>query len=308
MKNMFLLLLLQVVATATLSAQTEKSLFPRSTQNSNLNTQNTTRALVIGISDYQDPYIPDLRYAHRDAEAFAAWLRSPAGGRVDSGHIQVLLNQKATMAGCLVALDRLVSESRAGDQVIIYFAGHSDVENKTRNQSGYLLFYDSPASVYKAGALPLLYLQDIITTLSVENKARVLLIADATHAGKLVGSSIGGPQLTAAALARQYANEVKTLSCQPNELSLEGEQWGGGRSAFSWRLLEGLYGLADQDETGQITAWEIAKYLEQTVPYDVAPAQQTPMIIGDRNSVFAQTDSTLSAVLLYRRRAEIPGV
>ena len=25
----------------------------------------------------------------------------------------------------------------------------------------------------------------------------------------------------------QYANEVKILSCQPNEFSLEGEQWGG---------------------------------------------------------------------------------
>ena len=37
-----------------------------------------TFAVVIGISDYQDPKIPDLRYAHRDAEAFALFLTSPS--------------------------------------------------------------------------------------------------------------------------------------------------------------------------------------------------------------------------------------
>lgn len=37
------------------------------------------RAVVAGISDYQSPQIPDLQYAHRDAEAFAAWLKSRAG-------------------------------------------------------------------------------------------------------------------------------------------------------------------------------------------------------------------------------------
>ncbi|MBK6996737.1 MAG: hypothetical protein IPH31_18090 [Lewinellaceae bacterium] len=36
-----------------------------------------TRAVVIGISDYQDPQIPDLRFADADANAFANFLRSP---------------------------------------------------------------------------------------------------------------------------------------------------------------------------------------------------------------------------------------
>ncbi|MBK8566582.1 MAG: hypothetical protein IPN76_25450 [Saprospiraceae bacterium] len=36
----------------------------------------TTRAVVIGISDYQDEQISDLRFADRDAEAFANFLHS----------------------------------------------------------------------------------------------------------------------------------------------------------------------------------------------------------------------------------------
>ena len=35
------------------------------------------------------------------------------------------------------------------------------------------------------------------------------------------------------------------MSCQPNEYSIEGEQWGGGRGAFSYHLVDALYGLAD---------------------------------------------------------------
>ena len=34
-----------------------------------------TFAVVIGISDYQNPEIPDLSFAHRDAQVFADFLR-----------------------------------------------------------------------------------------------------------------------------------------------------------------------------------------------------------------------------------------
>ncbi|MBK8492538.1 MAG: hypothetical protein IPL49_17025 [Saprospirales bacterium] len=64
-----------------------------------------------------------------------------------------------------------------------------------------------------------------------QNKAQVIVIADACHAGKLAGTRLGY-RATAPNLSQQFANEVKVLSCQPNEFSLEGEQWGGGRGCF----------------------------------------------------------------------------
>ena len=48
-----------------------KGATPIPTQNAKANTQNSTYAVVAGISDYQDKDIPDLRFAHKDAEAFA---------------------------------------------------------------------------------------------------------------------------------------------------------------------------------------------------------------------------------------------
>ncbi|MBK7344250.1 MAG: hypothetical protein IPJ06_14850 [Saprospiraceae bacterium] len=66
MKNS-LLTIIFFAATISLAAQ-EKGLTPLA----GLNTAQTgsTYAVVVGISDYQDTRIPDLRFADRDAEAF----------------------------------------------------------------------------------------------------------------------------------------------------------------------------------------------------------------------------------------------
>ncbi len=301
MKIQFLLLLLLPVA---LFSQTEKGATPLPSQNSTLNTQNSTRAVVVGISDYQDNGIPDLQYADRDAEAFAAWLRSPAGGSVSERNLALLTNEKATVAQFDKALGGLIENAGEGDQVIIYFSGHGDVETKTMRQSGFLLCYDSPAATYTAGAYSLYFLKDVVETLSLQNKARVLVITDACHAGKLAGSSVNGTQLTSQSLAQQFEKESKILSCQPNEYSLEGAQWGGGRGLFSFHLVDGLMGLADRNGDGAINLFEIQQYLQSKVPDEAAPHQQIPMIVGDLQTMLAHVDAPTLAVLRQTKAGE----
>lgn len=257
-----------------------------------------TYAVVVGISDYQDKDIPDLRYADKDAEAFANFLRSEAGGKLDGDHLKVLLNSQATMAQFAIALDWLWEVAKENDKVIIYFSGHGDVEKKSLTQPGFLLCWDAPAQVYMSGgafALPML--QEVISTLSVLNKAKVIVITDACRSGKLSGSAINGSQLTNANLAKQYANEIKILSCQPNEYSIEGEQWGGGRGAFSYHLVNALYGLADGNNDLLVTLQEAGRYLEDHVTAEVAPVSQVPMVLGNRNERLTSVDARLLADL-----------
>lgn len=248
-----------------------------------------TRAVIVGISDYQDENIPDLRFANRDAEAFAAFLQSPAGGEISKDNIQLLTNKSATTGAMAGAMDWLIEKSKEGDKAIIYFSGHGDVETRTRFQRGFLLTYDSPPSNYLAGAFALIFLQDIITTLA-EQGVQVIMVSDACRAGKLAGSDIGGSNATATNLAKQFANEIKILSCQPNEFSLEGEQWGGGRGAFSFHLIEGLTGLADKNEDLQVNLLEINRFLEETVPAETAPQMQIPMVVGNKGTILAHVD------------------
>ncbi len=246
----------------------------------------TTRAVVIGISDYREPLIPDLRFADRDAQAFADWLRSPQGLALPDSSIRFLANQQATTAQMIVNLDWLIEASKPGDRAFIYFSGHGDVERVTKYNRGYLLSYDSPPAVYGAGAFSLNYLQDILSTLS-ENVVQVFIITDACRAGKLAGSNAGGTQATAAQLAQQFANEIKILSCQPDEFSLEGEQWGGGRGCFSFHLEDALYGFADGNHDQSVELMELRRYLEDHVSAEAAPQSQLPMVFGPAKTKIA---------------------
>ncbi|MBK9337461.1 MAG: caspase family protein [Lewinellaceae bacterium] len=269
-RKTFIFLLLFLL-TFSLSAQDTRGAQPSNQKPSNQKPSHQTRAVVVGISNYQHNAIPDLKYADRDAQAFADWLASAGGGRIPADSIIVLLNENATAGKVITALDGLTETTQEGNLIFIYFSGHGDIEKVTTRQNGYLLCHDAPATTYPAGGcLPLAYLQDIVSTIS-EKKGRVVLVTDACHAGKLAGSGINGTQTTNAALAKQFANEVKIMSCQANELALEGEQWGGGRGVFSFYLVDGLAGSADKNTDGAVSLLEIRRYLEDQVTTEVAP-------------------------------------
>ncbi len=273
-----------------LSAQDTKGATPRAAPPPLEEAGGRLRAVLVGISDDQDPGSPDLKYAHRDAEAFADWLRSPAGGSVPDNQITVLTNKDATSGKMVAALDGLIVASKPGDEAIIYFSGHGDVERVTKFNLGYLLTYDSPPAVYAAGAFSLQYLQAILSTLS-ENDVRVFIITDACRAGKLAGSEFGGSKATSTQLAKQFANEIKILSCQPEEFSLEGEQWGGGRGCFSYHLVDALYGMADANADGTVNLLELGRYLEDKVPTEAAPHSQIPFTVGSKATKIASLNA-----------------
>ncbi len=253
-----------------------------------LNTDSsTTRAVVVGISDYQNPDIPDLRFAHRDAELFAEYLVSNNGRQVSKENIALLTDSLASMKNMNVAFDQLISDSQQGDKAFLFFSCHADVETKTLSQRGFLLPWDSPSGVYRAGALPFTYLLDIIATLD-ETGVQVILIADIIKSGKLPSGIADGSQRAAAHLISQNVNEINILSCQPDEYSLEGEQWGSGQGVFSYYLVQGLLGAADKNKDQAITLLEIDRYLEDNVSIATEPHVQYPLILGDRSTVLSE--------------------
>ena len=134
----------------------------------------------------------------------------------------------------------------------------------------------------------------------------LLVITDACRSGKLSGSSVGGAQITGSNLAKQYANEIKILSCQPDEYSIEGEQWGGGRGAFSYHLLDGLYGMADRDNDQAVSLREIDRYLEDHVTPEVAPQNQLPMVVGDSREKLTDVFPDILAQLKEAKKSEMP--
>jgi tetratricopeptide (TPR) repeat protein len=267
-----------------------------------------TYAVVVGISDYQSPEIADLQYAAADAQAFVDWLLKVYPDEISPGDITLLTDSLATSSRLDASLEWLMDKCKSGDRAYIYFSGHGDAESRTRNRRGFLLCHDSGPNNYAAGAYALTFLQDKIETLTIDSSVKVYVIMDACRAGKLAGNQVGGKQMTAAELAQQYANEIKILSCQPDEVSLEGKQWGGGRGVFSYYLTEGLTGFADNNGDGWISLMELGRYLQDRIAYDVSPIQQTPMVVGKPNEPLATYKIEQLQSLVARKVKGIPAM
>ncbi len=264
----------------------------------------TTRAVVIGVAKFQHERIPPLEFAHRDAIAFADFLQSEAGGGLAAEQYKLLINEQATQGQVAMAFTWLLEETQEGDRAIIYFSGHGDMENQTYSKRGYLLTYDTHPTTYMAGgAFPLTHIHDIIETLRKVKGAEVVLITDACHAGALAGSENKGAQATNFLLAEQTA-DIKLLSCQPDEFSAEGRQWGGGHGVFTHYLIDGLTGLADRDEDKVVSLFELKRYLEDEVRLAVAPRPQNPNVSGNLSTEMAFVDIVALEQLIDKRRGE----
>ncbi|MDX2134981.1 MAG: caspase family protein [Saprospiraceae bacterium] len=264
-----------------------------------------TYAVVVGISVYQDSAITDLRYAHRDAELFAAFLQSKPGGNLSGNHLRLLTNQKASLANIQSALDWLLKKAQKGDRAIIYFSGHGDVERLSDDEKGYLLAYDTPKNNYRMNAVDLDYFNEQIVAELSRQGARVIVVTDACHSGSLAGEGIGGREATAAELMKRYATEVKMMSCQPHELSQESDKWGAGRGVFSYYLINGLKGQADQDHDQVVDLYELESYLQDRIRLETNKKQHPEVFGGRKEEALFLVDEATANELKAVEKEEI---
>lgn len=250
-----------------------------------------TYALVIGISGYENKDLKPLAYADKDAGLFAAYLQSKAGGAVPDSQIRVLLNEKATIAAVYNAMDWLKQQASENDVVYVYFSGHGDVETKSSKVNGYLLAYNTPAHNYPNNAISIEQLNNDANFLTLQKKAKVVLITDACHSGKLAGDFFKGKQLAAAQLQQVLNSQVRLAACAVDELAAEADHWGGGRGVFSYYLLMGMYGFADGLKDGTIQLHELRRFIDSSFAADQFLKQQNhkqhPVTDGNPNTNMA---------------------
>jgi len=226
MKNIFLFCLVLFFYSSLLSQNAQGV-------NRSLATSGKTYAVIVGISKYEK-ITTQLEYADRDAIIFSHYLRSKAGGAVPDENIRLLTNEKATSDAIIDALNWVLRVCQKDDLVFFYFSGHGDQENITIYKLGFLLCYNTPRENYINQAIRLEDLNHIANTLSIDRKAKVILITDACHSGTLAGNNFRGNMLVGDQLRTVKGSETRITSCGPDQLSNEDEGWGGGRGVFSY--------------------------------------------------------------------------
>src|SRR5438105_9632211 len=134
--------------------------------------QGTRWAVVVGVSAYDNlPPGAQLRFAHRDAEEFAEFLRGPSGGALPASHIRVLTNDRATLAAVRAALHTwLVNSAGPQDTVYVFFAGHGVLDD---HDEGYFVVRDSDPQNLRATGLSF---QEVDRTLSSKLRAGLTIL------------------------------------------------------------------------------------------------------------------------------------
>jgi tetratricopeptide (TPR) repeat protein len=227
-----------------------------------------TFALLVGISKYKHPEL-SLQFPSADAKTFSQLLESPRGGGVATGNIVLLTDENATTAAVRNAFqDFLKRRAGKNDTVVILIAGHGTVDGR----NAFVLTYDADPQDLASTALPMAELRGLFED-QLKKVGRVLLFADVCKAG-----TIGSIQSVTVSADVQHLGDVEgdlfgLLASRPKELSIEGPQFGGGHGVFSYYVIKGLAGAADENKDGVVDANELIQYVSAQVPQATANKQ-----------------------------------
>ena len=222
-------------------------------------------ALVIGISQYKNlPPQAQLKYADRDADSMYTVLISKQGGQYPAENVHVLKDQDATYANVKDQLENwLPSVAKPNDNVLIYYAGHGFVFDG----KSYIAPYDIDRNNIANTAYPMSRLGDVITK-EIHAKQKVLF-ADACHSGAIAERAHVDQDLLGLA-----SDQLFVLSAsKAGEVSFEGPAWGGGHGIFTYYLVKGYEGQADDQHDGIIDPMNLSSYVKYNVVQATADRQ-----------------------------------
>ncbi len=244
-------------------------------------------ALLIAIDKYEN--VPELKYAVADAKAMKQYLA--ADGGFPAENIETLYDEKATMANIKTALgNTLPQKVGPNDRVLIFFAGHGqDMPLPSGEKMGYLIPVEGKADNLYGTCLSMSTIQE---TAKMMKSKHIFYIVDACYSGiagvETRAVPYADPTLYLTKLTTQRAVQIITAG-QANETVIEGPQFGGGHSMFTYTLLSGLKrGNADLNGDGIIPASELYSYMAPRITRD-SGGRQTPKlfnIAGDGEFVF----------------------
>ncbi|MCU0229589.1 MAG: tetratricopeptide repeat protein [Bryobacterales bacterium] len=215
-------------------------------------------ALVIGVGNY--PNLQgnfQLQYAEKDAESIYSVLISPEGGNFRAENVKRLVGEEATLENIRRELEEwLPSVAQPEDRVLIYFAGHGFLYQG----GGYLAPYDFRIEDPSKYGYPMQNLGEVIGG-KIQARWKVLL-TDSCHSGVIAPED--SAQLNSRLLNLNTSLFSLTAS-RDREQSFESIDFGGGHGAFTYYVVKGMEGLADENTDSIVTADELAEYVRRNV-------------------------------------------
>src|SRR5258708_4385482 len=232
-------------------------------------------ALIVAVANYKNlPAKAQLEFSERDADAIYSILISPEGGNFRAENVHQLTGAQATLASVKREMETwLPSVAKAEDRGVIYFAGHGFISGG----HGYLAPYDLDPNNIPGTGYPMDTLGQVAGS-RIKAKWKVLL-TDACHSGVIT------PDAEAQALNQSLLDLSRSMfsltASRDRERSFESKEWGAGHGIFTYYVVKGLEGEADESGDGIVTADELSNYVRRNVR-EATKGQQNPT--SDRGS------------------------
>ncbi len=225
-------------------------------------------ALVVGVSRYKNAKVPGLEVSDKDAEAFAAFLKTQ--DRLFSKiHLTLLLNERATTVEVKKHLFHKLRRAGKNDTVVLFFSGHGSTPPDFPGEY-FLVTYDADPEFLEATAVNMTRMR----FLKRLDSKRVVVIADTCHAGGFELSGTKSVQPPLSNLLREFkesSGRVVITSCRPDELSLEKPAL--GNSIFTHYLIRGLKSDADFNRDGVVTLKEAYDFVYENTKDETSGVQ-----------------------------------
>ena len=238
------------------------------------------RLLAIGIDKYNNDGVASLQFAKSDSNTLADSLEHASGQSIDLASKTVLTNETASPADILAAAEKLVSDTKLGEQAVFFFAGHgvkgedgryymATTQTDPNNISGTALSWDKLASVL------------------AKSKARMSVFIDACHSGAAGTDFFATNDDAAEGILKSIPSGLTVFSASKGrEFSEESAQIGGGY--FTKAVAEVIAGNRikyDTNNNGIIEVSELYVGVKQQVVKNTN-GRQTPWLarnqmIGD---------------------------
>ena len=248
-------------------------------------TNDNKLALIIGIENYSD--LVKASYANNDAQYFKDYAKNTLG--IKNENIQLLLDENATFIKINKVLRKWLKSKVIPDktELIIFYAGHGLATQDGDKQDLYLLPQNADTDMLSISSISRNALFEEINNL---NPKSVTIFFDACYSG----TSRDNKSLIASARPINILKKVEDnipenftifSASQLNQMSSGLKN--GEHGIFSYYLMKGLEGFADQNKDKKITNGELQAYMNLNVSQSAAEwgREQNPSLAGDPDKI-----------------------
>ena len=260
-------------------------------------------SIFIAVESYADKKISEIRYAERDARAFAAVLEQHG---FESADREILISEQASKTTIESIVRTTLKGLHEDDTLYVYYAGRGFSKVGGDN---FLTCFDTRLADEEHTSIRLSWL---FQHFKQSNCGRIVLFMDSGNGGFPASEECPGicGELHAAELDEFFTsagNCVCFAACNAGEMSHRSSDLKHG--LWAYHLIQAFDGQTPTALAGyRLTAQSLQQYLSSAVTTTLRTtsprAVQTPQMYGDSKSDFQLTD--LESVFASRKAAQPP--